>query len=117
MEHRGQTACPLVQQTGWLESQRSAALRINRHEPLARMFSAAREAAYGQISTNQKQCHSEPLSLRAPSGSGPIQREQIPPGLEGQEDGQKQRGGEGGVQRAAGWKGRKKKGHRNVQKA
>lgn len=88
LHHRALGAGSLshVQQTGRPGSQRSAAPGINRHEPLARMFSAAREAAHGQISTNQKQCQSEPLSLWAPSGSGPIQEEQIPPGLGGQED-------------------------------
>lgn len=75
-----------VQQTGRPGSQRSAVLRINRHEPLARMFSAAREEAHSQISTNQKWCQSEHLSLWAPSGSGPIQEKQIPPGWRGQED-------------------------------
>lgn len=75
-----------VQQTGRLGSQRSAVLRINRLEPLAWMFSEAQEAAHGRISTNQKQCQSEPLILWAPSGSGPIQTDQIPAGWGGRED-------------------------------
>lgn len=65
LHHRALGAGSLspVQQTGRPGSQRSAALRINRHEPLAWMFSATREAAHSQISTNQKQRQSEPLSL------------------------------------------------------
>lgn len=47
---------------------------------------STREAAHGQISTNQKLCQSEPLSLWAPSGSEPIQMDQIPQSYRRQQD-------------------------------
>lgn len=56
----GGAACPMCSRLEGRGSQRSATLNINRHEPLARIFSAAREAAHSQISTNQKRCPSEP---------------------------------------------------------
>lgn len=56
----GDAACPMCSRLEGRGSQRSATLNVNRHEPLARVFSAAREAAHSQIIPNQKRCLSEP---------------------------------------------------------
>lgn len=55
-----QAACPMCSRLEGRGSQRSASLNTNRHEPLARIFSAVREVARSRISTNQKRRPSEP---------------------------------------------------------